>query len=360
MTSTERNIPRALNFHEAEGILDRAGRGAEEFLGALGDEPVVLVDLDSARISDLRVPPLLPAVVIGFSSDPDATTDAAAGLDLLVTSRRGAGKPWVQAGDLEAEIAELTLAITTNPIASTTLAQVLRVGEGTPTTTGLAIESLAYSTLQGGSEFASWDAARPTPIIRPDEPDPVLVEREGDVMSVILNRPSVHNAYNAAMRDALCDALSVAAADPSVIEVRLIGAGRSFCSGGDLKEFGSREDPAIAQLIRTGRSPARLIAILSDRVTAFLHGFCVGSGMELPAFAARVLAEPGATFRLPEIAMGLIPGAGGTVSLPARIGRHRTAWLALAGRPIDTPTAHDWGLVDAVVSPTATDRGGPS
>jgi enoyl-CoA hydratase/carnithine racemase len=60
------------------------------------------------------------------------------------------------------------------------------------------------------------------------------------------------------------------------------------------------------------------------------------------------VARPDATFRLPEIAMGLVPGAGGTVSLPRRIGRERTAWLALSGQAIDAPTALDWGLVDTI------------
>ena len=70
--------------------------------------------------------------------------------------------------------------------------------------------------------------------------------------------------------------------------------------------------------------------------------------MEL-AFAGRVEAAPDATFALPEVAMGLVPGAGGTVSIPGRIGRHRTAWLALTGERIDAPTAREWGLVDEVV-----------
>jgi len=70
--------------------------------------------------------------------------------------------------------------------------------------------------------------------------------------------------------------------------------------------------------------------------------------MELPAFAATVLADPGTTFRLPELAMGLIPGAGGTASLPRRIGRHRTAWMGLTGLPIDAATALEWGLVDGL------------
>jgi enoyl-CoA hydratase/carnithine racemase len=74
----------------------------------------------------------------------------------------------------------------------------------------------------------------------------------------------------------------------------------------------------------------------------------MGSGIELPAFAGRLIARPGARFGLPEIGMGLIPGAGGTVSIPARIGRHRAALLALSGDVIDTDTALQWGLIDEI------------
>ena len=85
---------------------------------------------------------------------------------------------------------------------------------------------------------------------------------------------------------------------------------------------------------------------LADRVTVELHGACFGSGIELPAFAGRVVAAPDTAIALPEIALGLIPGAGGTVSLPRRIGRRRTLLLALTGRTIDARTALEWGLVD--------------
>ena len=176
-----------------------------------------------------------------------------------------------------------------------------------------------------------------------------MVERDGPRLSITLNRPEVHNAYNAAMRDALCDALAIAVADDSIGEVQMLGAGPSFCSGGDLAEFGTFSDPVSAHLIRTTNSPALLLGCLADRVTAHMHGSCVGSGIELPAFAATVLADPASTFRLPEVAMGLIPGAGGTVSIPRRIGRMRTGWLALSGRPIDAATALAWGLVDRLV-----------
>ena len=69
----------------------------------------------------------------------------------------------------------------------------------------------------------------------------------------------------------------------------------------------------------------------------------------MPAAKARTVARPDATFTLPEVGMGLVPGAGGTVSIPRRIGRQRTAWLALTGSPLDLPTAVSWGLVDEVI-----------
>lgn len=176
----------------------------------------------------------------------------------------------------------------------------------------------------------------------------VRLQRSDDRLVLTLNRPHVHNAFDARMRDELLDGLAVAAADDSIREVVLEGAGRSFCSGGDLDEFGTFADPASAHLLRLGRSCGGALATLADRVVAQVHGACIGAGAELPGFAGRVVAAPDATFRLPEVAMGLVPGAGGTVSLPRRIGRHRTAWLALTGRSIDAATALAWGLVDDV------------
>jgi enoyl-CoA hydratase/carnithine racemase len=141
-------------------------------------------------------------------------------------------------------------------------------------------------------------------------------------------------------------ALEVAVADPTIEAVHLRGAGPSFCSGGDLSEFGTTPDPVTAHLVRTTRSAGALLARCAPRVTAHVHGACVGAGCELAAFAGRVVAAADATFRLPELAMGLVPGAGGTAGLPRRIGRQRTAWLALTGEAIDARAALAWGLVD--------------
>jgi enoyl-CoA hydratase/carnithine racemase len=163
-----------------------------------------------------------------------------------------------------------------------------------------------------------------------------------------LNRPEVRNAYDARMRDELVVMLQMAEADPTITSITLTGAGPSFCSGGDLSEFGSVPDPVSAHVIRTTRSAGPWLARCKSRTTAVVHGACVGAGTELPAFVAQVVARPDATFQLPEVPMGLIPGAGGTVSLPRRIGRQRTAFMAITGSTIDAETALAWHLVDQI------------
>ncbi len=85
---------------------------------------------------------------------------------------------------------------------------------------------------------------------------------------------------------------------------------------------------------------------LRTRVEVHVHGACIGAGIELPAFAGRITSTPETFFQLPEVSMGLVPGAGGTASILPRIGRHRLAYMALTGARIDAETALDWGLVD--------------
>ncbi len=155
------------------------------------------------------------------------------------------------------------------------------------------------------------------------------------------------------MRDGLAEALAVAAADPDVVGLELHGEGRAFCAGGDIDEFGSRADPAAAHVVRLQRSVARVLHHLSrlgKATVAYLHGTTFGSGIELAALCDTVIAAEDTVIALPEIGLGLIPGAGGTASLPRRIGRLRTAWLAFSGVQIDAATAQSWGLVDEVVA----------
>ncbi|MDT5167750.1 MAG: hypothetical protein QOD02_1069, partial [Mycobacterium sp.] len=173
---------------------------------------------------------------------------------------------------------------------------------------------------------------------------------DGDTLRVAVNRPQRHNAFSTDARAALLEALAVAQLVPSVDQVVLTGNGPSFCSGGDLAEFGTFSDPASAHLARTRHSPALVLDALSTRLgracRAEVHGQVLGSGLEMAAFCGRVEAAADSVFGLPELSLGLIPGAGGTVSVTRRIGRWRTAYLVLSGQTLDTDAALAWGLVD--------------
>jgi enoyl-CoA hydratase/carnithine racemase len=234
-----------------------------------------------------------------------------------------------------------------HPIAAAALKRLLDATESIDVASALVAESATYSTLQAGPEHRAWLETR-VPRQRAEELDAVLVSRDGPTLLLTLHRPHVRNAFNAAMREALLDGLMIATVDPSVEKIVIDAAGANFCSGGDLDEFGTLDDPASAHLLRVDRSVARAVHELRDRTTVIVHGACVGAGVEIPAFADHVVARSDATFRLPEISMGLVPGAGGTVSIPRRIGRERFAWLALTGAMIDATTALTWGLVDEI------------
>ena len=332
-------------------LLQAAQDGFSEVLGALVERPLLVVDLDTpGELDGTAVRTLLPCVIVGVSRT-GAASGSLDGVDVALTGVANPAAPWVSVPDLDAGLDEIASAVSASPVASVILAQVLRSGRSNSLDHDLLTESLAYSTLQGGTEFRRWLETRPPTSAAPEPGNRLLLDRREDRLSITLDRPRVRNAYDAATRDELCQALWMVGADPSITQVDFLGAGPDFCSGGDLNEFGTATDPATAHLIRTSRSAARLLGAVGDRVTAHLHGACIGAGIELPAAAGRVIAEPDTRLQLPEVAMGLIPGAGGTATLPRRIGRHRTAWLGLTGATIDAATALAWNLVDEITSP---------
>jgi enoyl-CoA hydratase/carnithine racemase len=179
----------------------------------------------------------------------------------------------------------------------------------------------------------------------------VAVTRDGGRLSIVLNVPERRNAFSADVRESLLDAVLLAEADESIESVELRGAGPAFCSGGDLDEFGTATDLVAACLVRLSRAPWRVIERIAPKVTVFAHGGCVGAGTEIAAYAGRVIAAPDAFFALPEVQMGLVPGAGGSVSVVRRIGRWRAAWLMLTGDRLPASTALRWGLVDEIAQP---------
>jgi enoyl-CoA hydratase/carnithine racemase len=258
----------------------------------------------------------------------------------------------VTVDSVPATLAELTQRCQRWPHASSVCDDVLRaVRPRGPALAAVVTESLAYSTLQAGPEFARWLDER-GPARMPEIADPVQAQRDGDTLRIRFNRPQRHNALSTDARAALLEALTVAQLDPSVTGIVLSGNGPSFCSGGDLAEFGTFADPASAHLARTRHSPALALDALTARLgrscRAEVHGRVMGSGLEMAAFCGWIEARDDSVFGLPELTLGLIPGAGGTVSITRRIGRWRTAYLVLSGRTVGADTALAWGLVDAV------------
>jgi enoyl-CoA hydratase/carnithine racemase len=273
-----------------------------------------------------------------------------AAYDVLVTTRAGALPPWVSvpAKRLGAQLAAVQRTAMHSPVATALLARILRHGEGLAFDTALELESLAYSVLLGGDEFARWLAALAVPDAGGQANDPVRYARAGDMVTLTLSSPGNRNAMTAPMRDALYEALVNVLEDPSLPEVMLRAEGKCFSTGGSLAEFGTARDLAQAHVIRTQRSAARVLHRLGHRATVQLHGACIGSGIEIPAAAARRVAAPDLVVQLPELAMGLIPGAGGTVTLARAIGRQRLLWLALGAFRIGARQALDWGLIHAI------------
>ncbi len=291
------------------------------------------------------------AVTVGIVNDPlddrlspllDALTFTLAPADLPEP-----GRSIVRVPDVVAALTRIAEVAATSPQATIVATQTLRASEQLDIRAGLAAEAAAYSMLLSGREFANWLEQRGPARAALNARQPVTLHRDATTLSIRLDRPGRRNAMDRTLREALVEGLLVALADES-LQVELSGAGLDFCSGGDLDEFGTATDLVAAYLVRLDRHPGWLLHQVRDRATVRLQGACIGAGIEIPAFADRVIAEPGAFFVLPEVGMGLIPGAGGTVSIPRRIGRWRTAWLALSGERLDVDTALAWGLVDEV------------
>ena len=335
---------RLLSLPEAIDRL-RSPYAQEEFASLTGDG-VLVVDLPAGEGA---LPPAreIDAACRGLAQLACPTVGLVPGeLSPTVAGVAGAFDVILPGG--ASELAVILSRVRAQPRASLALVQLLRHNAFLDVHEGLIAESLVYSTLQAGPEFTGWLAGRTRGKRDASTAPAVRMERTGSTLRLTLNRPERHNAFGLALRDGLVEGLQLALSDDSIEEIVLAGAGPSFSSGGDLDEFGTFPDPATAHAVRSIRNPGRLLAQLAERGRAEVHGACIGAGAELPAFLGRVAAAPDAYFQLPEVGMGLVPGAGGSVSLPRRIGRQRTARLALGGERIDAETALAWGLVDEI------------
>lgn len=179
----------------------------------------------------------------------------------------------------------------------------------------------------------------------------VAIEREGALAWVVLTRAAQINAINDEIRQGVPQALRELDADPEVRVIAIRGDGaRGFCAGADIKE---KRPPESAIEVRRRMQGARWIEAIDavqKPVIAAVHGYCMGGGMELALACDIRFAAPDAVFSLPETALGLIPGGGGTQRLARVVGPGRAMDLLLTGERLDARAARDIGLVTRIAS----------
>jgi enoyl-CoA hydratase/carnithine racemase len=178
----------------------------------------------------------------------------------------------------------------------------------------------------------------------------IIYEKEAGIARIVLNRPQVLNSYNIQMRDELYQVLGAIKDDSEVKVAILCGAGeRAFCAGADLSEFLTAPSPVIARQVRWERDVWGLFLSLPQPIIAALHGYVLGSGMEMALCCDIRIASDDAQFGLPEMSLGLIPAAGATQTLPRTVGRVAALEMLLANRRLKAQEAYDLGLVSQVV-----------
>jgi len=178
----------------------------------------------------------------------------------------------------------------------------------------------------------------------------LIYEKQGAIAWVTLNRPKVLNIYNIRMRDDLFEVLGSIKDDPDVRVAVLKGAGeKAFCAGADLSEFLTAPPPVEARRVRFERDVWGLFLSISKPFIAALHGFVLGSGIEMALCCDIRIASDDARFGLPEAALGIIPAAGGTQTLPRAVGTAKAMDMLLLNRWIDAEEALGIGLANRVV-----------
>ena len=183
-----------------------------------------------------------------------------------------------------------------------------------------------------------------------DSFETMIFEKDDGLATITLDRPQALNAYNIRMRDELWQALEAVRDDEEVRAVVLRGAGgRAFCAGADLTEFGTAPSQAVARQVRFQRGVWELWLSIGKPFVAALHGFVLGSGLEMAALCDIRIAAEDAVFGLPETALGMLPAAGGTQTVPQVIGLPEALRLILTNCRIDAGEALRMGLVHRVV-----------
>ena len=178
----------------------------------------------------------------------------------------------------------------------------------------------------------------------------VIYEKHNDIGYVTLNRPQALNAYNIKMRDELYQVLGAVKDDPGVKVAIFSGAGeKAFCAGADLTEFLTAPSPVIARQVRWERDVWGLFLSITKPLIAALHGYVLGSGIEIALCCDIRVAAEDAQFGVPEMGLGIIPAAGGSQTLPRVIGGAQALEVLLTGRWLKAEEARRLKLVNRVV-----------
>ncbi len=175
----------------------------------------------------------------------------------------------------------------------------------------------------------------------------VILERDGAVLTIIINRPAVRNAINRETSEAIAVAMDLLDSDPNLSIGILTGAGEHFCSGMDLKAFLKGERVELE---------GRGLAGIAERppikpLIAAVEGYALAGGCEIALACDLIVAANNAQFGIPEVKRGLIAGSGGLMRLPQRIPPQIALEYALTGRPMPAKEAAHWGLVNRLTEP---------
>ena len=173
----------------------------------------------------------------------------------------------------------------------------------------------------------------------------IIYEKSSGVAHLSLNRPRQLNAYSVAMRDDFAQALDAVAEDSEVKSVLISGRGRAFCAGADLSEFGTAPSQVIARNVRWQRDVWGQLIDLPKPIVAGVHGYCIGSGLEIALLADVRIAAEDTVFSMPEVRLGMIPAAGGSQTMPRHAGPSGALDLLFTGRRFDALEAMQMGLV---------------
>ncbi len=174
----------------------------------------------------------------------------------------------------------------------------------------------------------------------------VTTHKDGDVLVVVSDSPPV-NALGAAVRQGLAEAMHTAASDDGVKAVVIVGHGKTFFAGADITEFGKPPvEPGLPEVVD-------LIEASTKPVVAAIHGTALGGGLEVALGCHYRVAVPSAKVGLPEVKLGLLPGAGGTQRLPRVIGVEAALPMIVSGDPISVKKAEAAGLIDRIVGETS-------